>query len=126
MILVFLDLLEDPDDLRIRNLRIILQGDLSRTGYSLGKDIPVQINFLQIGEDSLAIFQDGEGSPDPGNIPGRIFQVVQDQIRKVDIGVITDPAGEVFPCQRRSLERFRDSFSLFLQRFLLCFCQPQT
>ena len=91
----------------VRHRRISCQIHRIFRGLPFCKDIPVQIDLLQIGENSLAVFEDGQGSPDQGQVIGGIFRICQNKVREIDKGIVIDPAGQIFALQRRIREPLR-------------------
>ena len=86
--------------------------------HSLGEYVAVQVNLFQIREHRLPVLGNGQGVPDPVDIILCVRRVAQDQLGKVDEGMVVNPAVPVFSGQA--------GFSQFLFRRgppLLQFCR---
>ena len=93
-------LLHCTGNIRIRNPVNIMQRDPITAANTLGKHIAVQIHLLQIGEHRLAVLHDRQRSTDARNVVFCIFQIVQNQIRKINEHIVIDLTVFIFARQR--------------------------
>ena len=56
------------------------------------ENISVQIYFFQICKNRLTVFRNGKGIANTADIIGSVLQVTQNQVRKIDEGIIINPA----------------------------------
>ena len=81
---------------------------------AFGKDISVQIYFLQIGKDCLPVFHNCQGAAYFRDVVVTVFNVSEDQISEIDKCIVIDSPFQIFACKRGIL-------ILLLHFFSLCF-----
>ena len=118
---------EHRADLRVRQTLPALQRDRVIRRLALGEHIAVEIDLFQIGKDGLPVLRDGQGDADAGDVLRRVRRISQDQVRKVEEGIVVDAAFEIFPGQRRIVQRLsgRRPRPLQLRLLRLAAAQPQ-
>ena len=116
---VLLHLHQGGRDLSVGNGAVLFQVHRVVVGPGLGEDVAVEIDLFQVREDRLAVLEDGQGGPDPGNVVCGVVRVCQNEVRKVDEGVVVDPAGQVLALEGRIRKGLLCNASPLLQQGLL-------
>ena len=85
----------------------------------LGEDVAVEIDLLQIRKDGLAVLGDGQRVADAVQIPGRPLGIAEDQLGKVEKGVVVDAALAMLAGELEIAELSLGLHAPRLQRFQL-------
>jgi hypothetical protein len=116
---IFQHLNQRAFDVAVRDARDGSKRELLFGFRTLAEDVSVEVDLLQICEHSLPVLQNTERCADANNVFLRVLWVVQNQIGKVDVGVIVDFSRKIFAGQGGCLELARDRFTLLSDcRFL--------
>ena len=83
---------------------VVGQGDFSLRGDALGEHIPVQVQLFQVGKHRLGVLQNGKAGADALNVFRGIFGIAQDQIGKIQEGVVIDLPVPVFAPEARQIQ----------------------
>ena len=103
----------------------VLQFDAVIRRQTLGEHIAIQVELLQIGEHRLRAFQQGKGAADLIDVFRGLFDVAQNQIGKVDEGIVVDLAFPILSAEGGQIKASLHVFSLCIQHGLLCRRQTQ-
>ena len=87
-----------PGDIRVGNVAVSVKRDLVPGRLSLGEHVAVEVDLFQIGEHRLTVLQNRQGRADLGDIVGGVG-IVEDQVGKVEKGVVVDLPREVLAGQ---------------------------